>query len=308
MRRPLYAGLLVLAGCTAQLQEPPPLPQVPTFPAAAAPTVGVVDLKSLPDTVRIEHQDRINRFNRMAAMVGVQPPQVDDMQLGAGQVPGFNYPIPVVRVRFDEEVFFDFNKDVIRPEASKILDVIAENMKRDVPDAQLTILGHTDAIGSDAYNFDLSRRRALSVMQELYARGLNLAQMSTVAVGKTQPIAPNDTEEGRARNRRVEFMISASEQANLTLVSKRRIIAEWLDTGAGQRPQDRQAAHLAVLSPVVAAAPSGAPYLQLAQTGNVQAKQPTPEAEAMKLAPPQYVTARTPQDIHQAQLNNEFEL
>lgn len=296
----------LLAGC-ATLPDQPSAP-APTIPLPAAPAVGVVDLKSLPQTIGIEHQDRIKRFNRMSAVIGIDPPQVDDMQLGAGQVPGIDYPIPVVRVRFEERVFFDFNKDTIRPEASKVLDVIAENMKRDVPDAQLTILGHTDAIGSDAYNFDLSRRRALSVMQELYARGLNPGQMSTVAVGKTQPVAPNNTEEGRALNRRVEFMISASEQANLTLVSKRRIIAEWLDTGPTKHPAEHPSLHLAVLSPVAPNTPTLTARLQLTQTGTVQAKQPIAAVEAAKLTPSSSVTARTPQEIHQAQLNNEFEL
>ncbi len=270
--------------------------------------VGIVDIKSLPDTIGIEHQDRINRFNRMAAMVGIQPPVVDDMQLGAGQVPGFNYPIPVVRVRFEERVFFDFNKETMLPEATKILDVMAENMKRDVPDAQLTILGHTDAIGSDTYNFDLSRRRALSVMQELYSRGVRLSQMSTVAVGKTQPVAPNRTDEGRARNRRVEFMISASEQANLTLVSKRRIIAEWLTVDQAEQPMEKVSVPLAVLAPVLSASPTQGPSLQLAQTGSVQAKQPMPEAEAAKVAPQPDIKLMPLKEFHQAQLNHEFEL
>jgi outer membrane protein OmpA-like peptidoglycan-associated protein len=270
--------------------------------------VGVVDIKSLPDTIGIEHQDRINRFNRMAALVGIQPPVVDDMQLGAGQVPGFNYPIPVVRVRFDERVLFDFNKETIRPEATKILDVMAENMKRDVPDSQLTILGHTDAIGSDTYNFDLSRRRALSVMQELYSRGVRLSQMSTVAVGKTQPVASNRTDEGRARNRRVEFMISASEQANLTLVSKRRIIAEWLTVDQAEQPASKLSAALVVLAPVLSAFPSQGPSLQLAQTGSVQAQQPMHEAEAARVAPQPDIKLMPLKDFHQAQLNHEFEL
>ena len=88
-------------------------------------------------------------------------------------------------------------------------------MRRDVPDAQLTLLGHTDAIGSDQFNEDLSMRRARNVFQALVNRGVNPAQLSTVAIGKNQPIASNETEEGRARNRRVEFLISASQDANL---------------------------------------------------------------------------------------------
>lgn len=65
-------------------------------------------------------------------------------------------------------------------------------------------MGHTDAIGTDAYNLDLSRRRAEAVMRESVARGVSSGQLSQVAIGKRQPIASNDTAEGRALNRRVE--------------------------------------------------------------------------------------------------------
>lgn len=271
-------------------------------------TVSVVDLKTLPDTIGIEHQDRKNRFNRMAAMVGIQPPEVDEMQMSAGQVPGFDYPIPVVRVRFDERAFFDFDKDTIRPDSKKILDVMAENMRRDVPDAQLTILGHTDAIGSDTYNNDLSRRRAASVMQALTERGGNPSQMSTIAVGKTQPIAPNSTDEGRARNRRVEFMISASELANLTLVSKRRIIIEFLVVNPNDRQLSIEGARLAVLKPLPRDSAKSRGPLQLSQIGTVQGKRPTPEAEVAKLAPVPDPKLMPLREFHQAQLNHEFEL
>jgi hypothetical protein len=109
--------------------------------------------------------------------------------------------------------------------------VIAENMKRDVPDAALTVLGHTDAIGSDAYNIDLSRRRAEAVMRALVARGVNPDQLSEVAIGKRQPIAPNDTAEGRALNRRVEFMISPALSANLAAVQQRFVPARYFEIG-----------------------------------------------------------------------------
>ena len=106
----------------------------------------------------------------------------------------------LVRIIFSERVFFDFDQDVVKPEASNVLDLIADNMRRDVPDARVLILGHTDAIGSNDYNIDLSKRRAVSVMQELIRRGVRLSELATVAIGKSQPVAPNDTEDGRALN------------------------------------------------------------------------------------------------------------
>jgi hypothetical protein len=105
-----------------------------------------------------------------------------------------------------------------------------------VPDAKVTILGHTDAIGGDAYNIDLSKRRALAVTQELVRRGVRPEQLSMVAIGKNQPIAPNTTDEGRALNRRVEFMISASQEANRALVQQHRINRAYLPTTAHEPP------------------------------------------------------------------------
>jgi outer membrane protein OmpA-like peptidoglycan-associated protein len=269
----------------------------------------LVDIKSLPDTIGIEHQDRVNRFARLAHTAGIQPPEVDEMQLGAGQVPGFNYPVPMVRVRFEERVFFDFDKYTVRPEAGKVLDLMAENMKRDVPDAQLTVLGHTDAIGSDQYNDDLSGRRAASVIQQLYARGVRLSQMSSVPVGKRQPVAPNSSEEGRAKNRRVEFMISASQDANITLVKSRRVIADWLWTRPGEERTAPAAAQLAVMRPqkAVAGAPLDAP-LRMAQVATVQGRQPKSEAEVKRLAPQPDIKLMPLKEFQQAQLKAEFDL
>jgi hypothetical protein len=73
-------------------------------------------------------------------------------------------------------------------------------------------------------------------MQELIWRGVRPSELATVAIGKSQPIAPNDTEEGRALNRRVEFMISASQEANLMLVEKRRIQEAFLRTSPTDTP------------------------------------------------------------------------
>lgn len=308
----LLAGLATSLICPAQAPQVTP-PQLQSEPSAVelsgrAQSVSVVNLKSLPDTIGIEHVDRKNRFNRMATMLGIQPPDVDEMQLDSGQVPGFDFPVPVVRVRFDERALFDFDRDTIRPDARRVLDVMAENMKRDVPDVQLTILGHTDAIGSDTYNNDLSRRRAASVMQALIERGCNPAQMSTVAVGKMQPIAPNNTDEGRARNRRVEFMISASEQANLTLISKRRIVLEFLAVNLNAMQPRAEAAQLEVLKPVPRAAAAGRAPLQLSPIGLVQGKRPMPEAEVAKLAPKPDAKRMPLKEFEQAQLNREFEL
>jgi outer membrane protein OmpA-like peptidoglycan-associated protein len=135
---------------------------------------------------------------------------------------------PVALVTFPERVFFDFDKSDIRPDGVPVIDLMAENMKRDVPGVKLLILGHTDARGDDDYNYRLSRERAETVMRALASRGVPLGQMYTVPVGKTQPAYPNDTEENRARNRRVEFVISSSEAANEEVISDRKVSCQNL--------------------------------------------------------------------------------
>jgi outer membrane protein OmpA-like peptidoglycan-associated protein len=141
-------------------------------------------------TARLEVADRIARFRRLAAMQGTIPPEVEQFAAPRGSAPGVDQPVPVVRVVFDERVFFDFDGDAPRPEAMTVLEQIAESMKRDAPDAAITVLGHTDAVGTDAYNIDLSRRRAASVVRLLILRGVSPHQLSTVAIGKSQPVAP----------------------------------------------------------------------------------------------------------------------
>lgn len=290
--------------------------------AASSSPVGVVNLQSLPQTIGLEHQDRVNRFNRLANLNGIQPPQIDQLQLSSGMVPGVNYPVPVVRVLFDEKVFFDFDKDVVRPEAEKVLDVIAQNMKKDVPDANLLVLGHTDAIGTDAYNLGLSKRRAITVLSGLISRGVKPVQLATVAIGKHQPIAPNNTDEGRARNRRVEFMISANQLANLQLVEHRRINQDYLTVKPDEPPQLTPAApaKVDVLLPqdlgVV-----GKPAAQIGSNVNpalVKPAEPTPPVQLAEKLPAQIqlrapsvvapYEVNKPKPVGQAALNAEFQL
>ena len=203
---------------------------------------GPVGLSSANQMMDLEESDRVNRFQRLAAMAGVAPPLVDQASVPAGAVPGAVRPVPVIRVVFDEGVFFDPGSDTPRPESAAALAIIAQNMQRDVPDVRLTLLGHTDATGSEQANYQLSQRRALAVFRRLLADGVNPAQLGTVAIGAAQPIAPNSTAAGRARNRRVEFLISASENANLALVEQRPVNPSYLKL-AGSAPAIHTARH-----------------------------------------------------------------
>jgi outer membrane protein OmpA-like peptidoglycan-associated protein len=101
---------------------------------------------------------------------------------------------------------FDFDKDVVKPESLPTLDEIVRLLKVD-PSLRLNVVGHTDGKGSVEYNIDLSRRRAQAVVAELVQRhGIDTARLSARGAGAGEPLAPNDSEENRARNRRVELV------------------------------------------------------------------------------------------------------
>src|SRR5579864_4995504 len=103
------------------------------------------------------------------------------------------------------DIYFDFRSDQLRPESDKVLKEIAQVM-RDHPDWKLSVEGNTDNIGGDAYNLDLSKRRAASVKTALVSQ-YDVAgdRLSTTGFGRSHPVDTNDTIEGRARNRRVEL-------------------------------------------------------------------------------------------------------
>lgn len=102
-------------------------------------------------------------------------------------------------------IYFDFNKDTIKPESAPVLKEIAQAMTNN-PEWKLTVAGNTDNIGGDTYNLDLSKRRAAAVKQALVTQ-YHMApdRLSTDGYGASHPIETNDTLEGRARNRRVEL-------------------------------------------------------------------------------------------------------
>ena len=101
---------------------------------------------------------------------------------------------------------FEFDKAELLPSAYPVLNELAETIKN-TPKRKWKIEGHTDAIGSDAYNMELSRRRAQSVADYLVSQGVKNSQLEVVPFGESQPVATNDTQEGRAMNRRVEIKI-----------------------------------------------------------------------------------------------------
>ncbi|MFA5685146.1 MAG: OmpA family protein [Lysobacteraceae bacterium] len=103
------------------------------------------------------------------------------------------------------EVHFDTARATIRPESSAVLDQAAA-MLREASSASVEVAGHTDNVGDAAANQSLSEQRAASVRQALVERGIDAARLSAKGYGASQPVADNRSEEGRAKNRRVELV------------------------------------------------------------------------------------------------------
>lgn len=103
-------------------------------------------------------------------------------------------------------VNFEFDSDRLTPEARSILNDVAETLQA-YPDINVDVEGHTDWIGTEAYNLGLSERRANAVKRYLADRGVTAGRMNPVGYGESRPIASNETEAGRELNRRVELKV-----------------------------------------------------------------------------------------------------
>jgi OmpA-OmpF porin, OOP family len=115
-------------------------------------------------------------------------------------------PVAASKVTFAADAFFDFDKSVLKPEGRAKLDDLVSKI-RDVNLEVIIAVGHTDSIGSDAYNQRLSVRRAEAVKAYLVSKGIERNRVYTEGKGEKQPVADNKTAEGRAKNRRVEIEV-----------------------------------------------------------------------------------------------------
>ncbi len=114
-------------------------------------------------------------------------------------------------VLHEESINFAFDSSDLTATAMANLDKLIPALNTE-ENTNLQIQGFTDAKGSDAYNLKLSERRANSVKDYLVSHGVTASRLTTVGFGEQNPIGSNETEEGRALNRRVEFIITANEQ------------------------------------------------------------------------------------------------
>jgi len=113
-----------------------------------------------------------------------------------------------ILLNFPAALTFEFNRSDISPGFVPTLQQVSAVL-RDYPQTTVDVFGHTDSVGSDAYNIELSQRRANTVAGIFSNNGVSSARIGTRAFGKSHPIADNSTDYGRAQNRRVEVFISA---------------------------------------------------------------------------------------------------
>lgn len=118
---------------------------------------------------------------------------------------------PALKVTFDSGILFATNSSTVSDASKTALRNFANNLEQN-PDTDLKIIGHTDNTGQVDYNQTLSEKRAKSVYDYLLEQGVNSKRMVYEGKGIHQPVADNNTVEGRAKNRRVEIMIMANEK------------------------------------------------------------------------------------------------
>lgn len=113
-------------------------------------------------------------------------------------------------VKFDSGILFDVDQSALKSEARANIESLATSLKNN-PQTNILIVGHTDASGTDAYNYKLSERRAASVKSYAVSQGIAASRLTTEGRGETEPIADNTSDSGKAQNRRVEIVIVANE-------------------------------------------------------------------------------------------------
>ena len=114
--------------------------------------------------------------------------------------------VTTTKVTLQADTLFDFDKSIIKPEGQKVLNKLAADIKAIKLEVAI-VVGNTDSIGTDAYNMALGERRAIAVKAYLSGQGVPSAKIYTESKGRSNPVATNATEEGRAQNRRVDVEV-----------------------------------------------------------------------------------------------------
>ncbi|WP_257461378.1 OmpA family protein [Archangium lipolyticum] len=140
-----------------------------------------------------------------------RPPAPPVLQVAPTQ-PAITVEDQDVRLRLWEPVYFAFGKDTIDPVSFAMLDEVARFIREHPELGPIRVDGHTDDVGSGQYNLDLSQRRARAIVEYMGKKGVPVERLTPVGYGKRCPLLSNTTEEGRATNRRVDFVIVNRER------------------------------------------------------------------------------------------------
>lgn len=139
------------------------------------------------------------RMDRQAEEIKQTIPNAEVIREGEGII-----------VKFDSGILFDVDKSDLKTTARTNVESLAASLKSN-PQTNVLIVGHTDATGTDAYNYKLSERRAAAVKTYAVSQGIPASRLTTEGRGETEPISDNTSESGKAENRRVEIVIVANE-------------------------------------------------------------------------------------------------
>lgn len=165
--------------------------------------------------MELEHCDRIQRLAALTA-TGAQP-EFYVQRIPKERLPGgFRQSVPVLRVVFPDRVFFDTAKATLRPEAVAVARIVAESLRKEMPDVTLFIAGHTDSRGGRDYNQNLSVDRANSLAAEILRQGVNVAAVWRIGFGEDMPLVPEIDDITMGQNRRVEFLFAGKPEAVAT--------------------------------------------------------------------------------------------
>lgn len=140
------------------------------------------------------------KMDQQAAQIENTVPGAEVIKAGEGII-----------VKFDSGILFGFDQSDLKPEAKTNIQKLVQSLQ-DNADTDILVIGHTDNVGRAEYNMGLSDRRAASVKNYAIAQGLSASRIKTEGKGATEPIASNETDEGRAQNRRVEIVILANDK------------------------------------------------------------------------------------------------